>query len=287
MMSSLAFVVAAAEVVDEHLFDGLVVGDEDVADGVSADEVADFFGEIFGVIAGAFEGLGHEDDLQAGLAMDVFRILDVAQENEVAQAVHFGVGAENVDRLGNFARGKGFTAVGQHFFEDGGHLGEVAGVIGVDASADRERAVGEAEKQVANALEADHELHAGKELAGFGGANFGDGGGDSAVDFHVERVEFAFALAQGIEQGAGTGGDAFGGCSRGFLGHVAGFDGAAHDVVMSRFGVGRLDRTAHDNFRRCVSRAQTRTANGSGGTVAAILPFMGWDGQRLRIGFLV
>jgi hypothetical protein len=74
-------VVAAAEVVDEHLFDGLVVGHEDVADGVSADDVADFFGEILGVVAGAFEGLGHEDDLQAGLAMNVFRVLDVAEEN--------------------------------------------------------------------------------------------------------------------------------------------------------------------------------------------------------------
>jgi hypothetical protein len=37
-------VVAAAEVVDEHLFDGLVVGNEHVADGVSASEVADFLG---------------------------------------------------------------------------------------------------------------------------------------------------------------------------------------------------------------------------------------------------
>ena len=73
--------VAAAEVVDEHLFDGLVVGHEDVADGVSADDVADFFGEILGVVAGAFERLGHEDDLQAGLAVHVFGILNVAEEN--------------------------------------------------------------------------------------------------------------------------------------------------------------------------------------------------------------
>jgi hypothetical protein len=36
--------VTAAEVVNEHLLYGLVVGHQDVADGVSADEVADFFG---------------------------------------------------------------------------------------------------------------------------------------------------------------------------------------------------------------------------------------------------
>ena len=40
----LAVLVSAAEVVDEHLFYRLVVGHEDVADGASADEVADFFG---------------------------------------------------------------------------------------------------------------------------------------------------------------------------------------------------------------------------------------------------
>ena len=102
--------VAAAEVVDEHLLDGLVVGHEDVADGVSADEVADFFGEIFGVIAGALEGLGHEDDLQAGLAGDVFGILDVAEEDEVAEAVHFGVGAEDVDGFADVAGGEGVAA---------------------------------------------------------------------------------------------------------------------------------------------------------------------------------
>ena len=70
--------VAAAEVVDEHLLDGLVIGDQDVADGMPADEVADFFGKILGVIACALEGLRHENDLQAGLTGDVLGILDVA-----------------------------------------------------------------------------------------------------------------------------------------------------------------------------------------------------------------
>src|ERR1700722_15186871 len=89
-LDELMVLFAAAEVVDEHLFDWLVVGHENVADSVAADEVADFFGKIFGVVAGALEGLGHEDDLQAALAGDVFRVLDVAQEDQVAQAVHFG-----------------------------------------------------------------------------------------------------------------------------------------------------------------------------------------------------
>ena len=36
--------VATAEVVDEHLLYWLIVGHQDVADGVAADYVADFFG---------------------------------------------------------------------------------------------------------------------------------------------------------------------------------------------------------------------------------------------------
>ena len=92
-------VVAAAEVVDEHLFNGFVIGHQDVADGAAADDVADFLGEILGVIASALDGLGHEDDLQARLASEVFGILDVAKKDEIAQAVDLSVGAENSTAL--------------------------------------------------------------------------------------------------------------------------------------------------------------------------------------------
>jgi len=81
------------------LFDGFVVGFEDVADGVATDEVADLFSKILGVIAGALEGLGHEDDLQAGLAGNVLGILDMAEKNKIAEAIDLGVGSKNVDGL--------------------------------------------------------------------------------------------------------------------------------------------------------------------------------------------
>src|ERR1700683_5704973 len=99
--------VAAAEVVDEHLFYGLVIRHEDVADGVAADYVADFFGQVFRVIAGALEGLGHEDDLKTGLAGGVFGVLDMAQKDQIAKAVNLGVGAENVDGFPDVAAGGG------------------------------------------------------------------------------------------------------------------------------------------------------------------------------------
>ncbi len=189
-----------------------------MADGVAADDVANFFGEILRVIAGALERLGHEDDLEAGLARDVFGILDVAEEDQVAKTVDFGVGAEDVDGFPDVASREGSTNVSQHLFEDSGHVGKVAGVFGIDAAGGGLSAIGEAEEQVADALKADHELHAGQEFASLGRFNFGDDRGDGAVNFHVEGVEFALALAQRVEQRAGTGGDTFGGGGRGFLG---------------------------------------------------------------------
>jgi hypothetical protein len=267
---NLGFMVAAAEVVDEHLFDWFVVGDEDVADGASADEVADFFGEIFGVIAGALERLGHEDDLQAGLARHVFGILDVAQEDEIAQAVHVGVGAEYLNGLADVALGERGATVSEHLFEQRGHLRELAGVFGVDASADRLRAVGEVEQEVADALEANHELHAGEKFARLTRADLSDGSGDSVVDFEIKSVEFAFALAQRTEQGGGPGSNAFCGGAGGLFGHVAGFHGAAHDVMVSRFWIRALDCCTHE----CVRRARTRATTRSSGTVAGILPFL-------------
>jgi len=69
---------AFPQVVDEHLFEGLVVASKNVADGVAADQVADFFGKVLGVITGALERLGHKNDLQAGLVGKVFGILDGA-----------------------------------------------------------------------------------------------------------------------------------------------------------------------------------------------------------------
>ena len=70
---------------------------------------------------------------------------------------------------------KAIADVGEHFFEDGGHVSEVASVFGIDAASGGLRAVGEAEEKVADAFQADHELHASQEFAGLGGLDFGDG----------------------------------------------------------------------------------------------------------------
>ena len=73
-----------AQPVDKHLLFGFVVGHEQVANASSADKVADFFGEVLGVVAGSLERLGHEDNLKAGVQHDILWIFNVPQKNKIA-----------------------------------------------------------------------------------------------------------------------------------------------------------------------------------------------------------
>ncbi len=66
-------------------------------DGVSANKMADFFGQVLGVVASSFQRLSHEYDFQAGMARDIFGVFDVAKKNQIAQAVDFGVGSQHVN----------------------------------------------------------------------------------------------------------------------------------------------------------------------------------------------
>ena len=96
---ALALVITTPQVIDEHLLDRFVVGNQHVAHRAAAHEVADFFGEILGMIPSTLQRLRHKDDLQAGLPVHILRILDMPQENQIPQPVHFGIGAQNFHRL--------------------------------------------------------------------------------------------------------------------------------------------------------------------------------------------
>ena len=223
----LAGVVVAAEMVDEHLLEGFVVGDEDVAGGASADEMAYLFSQILGMIAGALQGLGHEDDLQASLVGSVLRVFNVAEKDEVSQAIHLRICAQDLDGLGYVALRECMSAVGEHLFEQSRHARQLADILGIGASADGLGAVGEVEQVVADALEPDHEFHTGQQFTSFRWSNLRNEAGDSAIDLHVQGVKFALALAHGVEQGAGAGGDALRGGRSGLFGQVASLYGAA------------------------------------------------------------
>src|ERR1044071_4813340 len=102
-----------------------------MANGVAANKVADFLGQIFGVVSGALEGLRHEDDLEAGVALQVFGIFDMAEKNQIAQTVYFSIGTKHVDGFLDVAGGEGSSGIRQHFLEHRSHVSKVANVLGI------------------------------------------------------------------------------------------------------------------------------------------------------------
>src|SRR4051794_38148058 len=91
-------VFAGPQPIEKHLLNRLVVGHQDMPDGMAAYEMANLFRQVFGMIARAFEGLGHEDDLQTGVALYILGILNMPQKDEIPQAVDLCVSAQHVDR---------------------------------------------------------------------------------------------------------------------------------------------------------------------------------------------
>ena len=156
------------------------------------------------------------------------------QENQIAQPVHLGVGAQHIDGLFHIPRGKGAANVGQHFFQHGRHVREVARVLRIDPGAGRLRAAGKTEQQIPDAFQADHEFHAGQQLASFGFGHLRDGERNPIVDFAVERVEFLLALPDGIEQRRRAGRNTLGGRSGCILGNGAGVNRSFYQVRVGR-----------------------------------------------------
>src|ERR1700687_2923250 len=151
---------------DKHLFFWFVVVHEQMSDAASADKMANFFGQVLGVVAGAFKRLRHEDNLQAGVVRDVLRILDVTQEDEIAQTIHLGIGAEHIDGFLNILSGKRLADISQHLLQNCRHLGQVASILRVEPASRSLCAGSKTQEQVYNALQSDHDFHAREQLPG-------------------------------------------------------------------------------------------------------------------------
>ena len=96
-------VVAPLQPVEKHLLDWLVVGQHHVADRVPAHKMAHFLGKILGMVAATLKRLSHEDNLQAGLMVQILGIFDVPHENEISKAVHFAIGPQHLNGFFNVA----------------------------------------------------------------------------------------------------------------------------------------------------------------------------------------
>ena len=105
--------------------------------------------------------------------------------------------------------GKRIADIGQHFFKNSRHVGQVAGILWIDLRSGSLSAGRKTQQQVADALEADHELHAGEQVAAIFLWSLRNNPRDIGIDFEVDGVEIFFALPNGIKTGHRAGSDAF------------------------------------------------------------------------------
>src|SRR2546425_12885983 len=59
--------------------------------GMPFDEAVEFFGKVFGMVAGAFEGLGHEQDIKAERIPLAYVVGQVPLEQGMADSIKFRV----------------------------------------------------------------------------------------------------------------------------------------------------------------------------------------------------
>ena len=66
-----------------------------MTDRVAAHQMTHFFSQVLGVVAGALERLRHEQDVEAFRARRIIVMLEMAHEDEITQAIHFGIGTQH------------------------------------------------------------------------------------------------------------------------------------------------------------------------------------------------
>src|SRR6266403_4686921 len=176
--------------------DALAAVDDVVADVLALDEVDDVFGDVGGVVADALEVLGDEDEFEggkyhAGIAHHVGKQFT---ENLVAVVVHLIVGGEDALRELDVAADDGVEGIANHFLGELAHARQID--VGLDARMpeDAERALGDVDGLIADALKIVIDAGNGQDEAEIGGHELVEREklNDAIVDFHLELVDGVF-----------------------------------------------------------------------------------------------
>ncbi len=168
---------------------------------MSADQMADLFRKILGVISGTFQGLSHEQYVEAFLARHTVVIFQVSEKDEVAQTVELGIGTQYRDGAIEIALAEGVVHITQHLLQSRGHQCEVANILQLNPAAHGRCPIAAVQQQVSNAFQIDDELETSQELAGVFRPDLRDNRGYPLVDLMVECVQFFFAGPHAVENG--------------------------------------------------------------------------------------
>ncbi len=111
---------------------------------VPANQVEEFFGQVFGVVTGALEGLRHEQDAGAVGGDALAAGFEVAVEDGATGGVDFGVELENRLREVEVAGQESLVDLGEHFLKDVGHFDKIVGVFAGEAGGEFLETMGDA-----------------------------------------------------------------------------------------------------------------------------------------------
>ncbi len=163
-----------------------------VASRVSFNQRVEFLGQILGVIAGSFERLCHQEDLEA-------RRIPVADEMFLKQTmtdvVEFRINAQHLTGSFQIEMSEPVVNVFKHVMEDDGHLNKVAEVRGRNRMRFSVQAIRDAHHEVSDPLQVGNALEARQQLASPRFIHARDCSGQPLIDLALDLIEFLLAVA--------------------------------------------------------------------------------------------
>src|SRR5215471_2595683 len=182
-----------------ELLDRFVLRLHQVTDTLPRNQMTYFFGHILGVIAGALQGCGHLQNVEALLALETFRTIRVSHQQKIAEAVHLRISAQHLKRQVHVAFGKCLLRLGQHIFQHARHSREVIEVLHINACPDDRTALSKCSHQITRALQVNHQLHARQQHSGLGRTDLRNRRGKSLVEFAIKAVQALLTFLYGLE----------------------------------------------------------------------------------------
>lgn len=131
-----------------------------MAHSAALDQMTNLFGEILGMVAGAFEGLSHEEDFETQSDITGFPA-HLSGVDTGAQGIHLAVKTVSGERRLHVSLRVSFVYEREHLLEDLAHVVEIGTILRGNLVAIGSRAPDDGEYKISYALEIEHELQAG------------------------------------------------------------------------------------------------------------------------------
>jgi len=171
-----------------------------VADGASADEVADFFGDVLGVVSGALQRLRHQQDVNAVWSGAARLVLEMAEKNQIANAVDLAIAAQDGDGGAQVARTEGVRDLAQHRFNMGIHLDKVGDVLHIETMRNDAAAADKRGDEISDPLEVNHAFQAGEQLAHLLRRTLRQNARESLIHVTIEFVQLLLAVEDRLRE---------------------------------------------------------------------------------------